>query len=78
MKSILIVYNTSQQNSIKITLYFLMYKRIVRLPIEREVFNKSILLDKIIILVYKLLLFKKNAKIAIKRAQEKMRQDYSM
>jgi len=55
-----------------------MYKRIVRLPIEREVFNKSILLDKIIILVYKLLLFKKNAKIAIKRAQEKMRQDYSM
>ena len=45
-----------------------MYRRITRLLIEEEAFNKSILLDRVIILIYKLLLFRENAKIIIKRA----------
>ncbi len=68
VKSILMVYNTSQQNSIKITLYFLIYGRIARLPIEWKVFSKNILLDRVITLIHKLLLFRESAKITIKRA----------
>ena len=48
--------------------YFLIYRRIVRLPIEGKVLNKYILLDRVITLVYKLLLFRVSARIAIKRA----------
>ncbi len=55
------------------TLYFLMYGRIARLSIEEEVLSKSTLLDRVITLVYKLPLFRESARIAIKRAQEKMR-----
>ncbi len=61
-------YNTSQQNSTKMISYFLMYSRIARLPIKGEVFNKSTLLDRIITLIHKLPLFRKSARIAIKRA----------
>ena len=57
-------------------LYFLIYGRIARLPIEEEMLNKSILLDRVIILIYKLPLFRESVRIAIKRAQEKIKQDY--
>src|SRR6266498_3668206 len=72
----LIAYNTSQQNSTKITPYFLMYGRTARLPIEGEVLSRSTLLDRVITLVYKLPIFRESVRIAIKRAQKKMRQDY--
>ncbi len=72
----LMAYNTSQQNSIKMTSYFLMYGRIARLPIKGEVFSRNTLLDRVITLVHKLPIFRESARIAIKRAQEKMRQDY--
>ncbi len=68
VKPTLIAYNTSQQNSTKMTSYFLIYDRTVRLSMEGEVFSKSILLDKVIILIHKLLLFRESARIAIKRA----------
>ncbi len=55
-------------NSTKMTSYFLIYDRTVRLSMEGEVFSKSILLDKVIILIHKLLLFRESARIAIKRA----------
>ncbi len=58
------------------TPYFLIYDRTARLPIEEKVLNKSMLLDRVITLIYKLPLFRENAKIAIKKAQKKMRQDY--
>ncbi len=58
------------------TSYFLMYRRTARLPIKGEILSKSILLDRVITLVHKLPIFRENARIAIKRAQEKMRQDY--
>ena len=58
VKSTLIAYNTSQQNSIKMTPYFLMYGRTARLPIEGEVLSKSILLNRVIILVHKLPIFR--------------------
>src|SRR6266542_1486733 len=73
VKSILMTYNTSQQNSTKIISYFLIYNRTARLPIKGEVLSKSTLLDKAIILIHKLPLFRESARIAIKRAQEKMK-----
>src|SRR6266542_6859706 len=76
VKPMLMAYNTSQQNSTKMTLYFLMYSRIARLLIEGEVLSKSTLLDRVIILVHKLPIFRKSVRIAIKSVQKKMRQDY--
>jgi len=71
-------YNTNQQNSTKLTLYFLIYGRTVRLSIKGEILNKSTLLDRVITLVHKLSLFKESARITIKRTQEKIKQDYSV
>jgi len=76
VKLTLIAYNTSQQNIIKITSYFLIYGQTARLPIEGKVLSKSILLDKVIILVHKLPIFRESIRIVIKRAQKKIRQDY--
>ncbi len=55
-----------------------MYGRTARLPLEEEAFSKNILLDRVITMVYKLPIFRESAKIAIKRAQEKMKQEYSI
>ncbi len=45
-----------------------MYGRIARLSIERKVLSKNTLLDKVIILVHKLPLFRENTRITIKKA----------
>src|SRR6266542_2813355 len=58
------------------TPYFLIYGQTVRLPIEGEVLSKNTLLDRVIILVHKLPIFRESVRIAIKSAQKKMRQDY--
>ncbi len=68
IKPILIAYNISQQNSIKIILYFLIYERTARLSIKKEVLIKNTLLDGIITLIYKLPLFRESIRIVIKRA----------
>ncbi len=73
VKPTLMTYNTSRQNSTKMTPYFLMYGKTARLLIKGEVFSKDTLLDRVITLVHKLPIFKESARIAIKRAQEKMR-----
>ncbi len=78
VKPTLMAYNTSQQNSTKMTPYFLMYGRTARLPLEEEVLSRNTLLDRVIILIHKLPIFRESAKIAIKRAQEKMRHEYSV
>ncbi len=74
----LMAYNTSRQNSTKITPYFLMYERTARLPLEGEVLSRNTLLDRVITMVHKLPIFRESARIAIKRAQEKIRQNYSV
>jgi len=76
VKPILMAYNTSQQNNTKITSYFLIYDRIARLPIEEKMLSRNTLLNRVIILIHKLPIFRENARIVIKRAQEKIRQDY--
>src|SRR6266498_2208591 len=48
VKLTLMAYNTSQQNNTKMTLYFLMYGRTARLPIEEEVFSRSTVEGKIV------------------------------
>ncbi len=62
----------------KIIPYFLIYSRIARLPIKGKVLSKNTLLDRGITLIHKLLLFRESVRIAIKRTQKKMRQDYPM
>ncbi len=76
VRSTLMVYNTSQQNSMKMISYFLIYSRIAKLLIKKKVLSRSILLDRVITLVHKLPLFRESARIAIKKAQDKMRQNY--
>ena len=78
VKPMLIAYNTSQQNNTKMTPYFLMYGRTARLPLEGEVLSRNTLLDRVITMIHKLPIFRESAKVAIKRAQEKMRQEYSV
>ncbi len=53
-----------------------MYGRTARLPLEEEVLSRNTLLDRVIMMVHKLPIFRESARIAIKRAQEKMRLDY--
>ncbi len=55
-----------------------MYERTARLLFEEEVLSRNTLLDRVITMVHKLPIFRESAKIAIKRVQEKMRQDYSV
>ncbi len=76
VKFILMAYNISRQNSTKMTLYFLIYERTARLPLEEEELSRNTLLDRVIMMVHKLPIFRESARI--KRAQEKMRQDYSV
>ncbi len=52
-----------------------MYNRIARLLVKEEMLSRNILLDRVIILIHKLLLFRENVKIAIKKTQEKIKQD---
>ncbi len=67
VKPTLMAYNISQQNSTKITPYFLMYGRTARLPIEGEVLSRSTLLDRVITLVYKLPIFRESTKKEFRR-----------
>ncbi len=76
VKPTLMAYNTSQQNSTKMTPYFLMYGRTARLLLEGEVLSRNTLLDRVITMIHKLPIFRESAKVAIKRAQEKMRREY--
>jgi len=55
------------------TPYFLIYSQIARLPMEGKVCSKSTLLNRVITLIYKLPLFRKNARIVIKKVQKKIR-----
>ena len=71
-------YNTSQQSSTGMTPYFLMYGRTARLPIEGQSLRKETLLERVITLIHKVPLFRHSAQIAIKRAQEKMKQHYQV
>ncbi len=78
VKPTLMAYNISRQNSTKMIPYFLMYGRTARLPLEKEELSRNTLLDRVITMVHKLPIFRESIRIAIKRAQEKMRQDYSV
>src|SRR6266540_2251338 len=66
VKPTLMAYNTSQQNSTKMTPYFLMYERTARLPLEEEVLSRTTLLDRVITMIHKLPIFRESAKVIIK------------
>ncbi len=71
-------YNTSQQVSIHLTSYYLMFGRDSKLPIKEVTLSRSTILDKIIKLIYKVPIFRESTKIAINRAQQRMKANYSV
>ncbi len=67
IKSTLIFYNISQQVNIQIIPYYLIFERNLKLPIKKNKLTNITILDRIIILIYKIFLFQKNVKIVINR-----------
>ncbi len=78
IKPTLMSYNISQQASIRMTPYYLMFRRDPKLPIKEATLSKGTILDRVIELIYKVLIFRESVKVAINRAQQKMRANYSV
>ena len=67
VKPILISYNMSQQESIQLILYYLIFGRDLKLPIKKVILSEKTILDRIIELIHKIPIFRENTKIAINR-----------
>ncbi len=67
VKLILMSYNTSRQESIRLTSYYLMFGRNPGLPIKEVTLSKMIILDRVIELIYKVPIFRESAKVTINR-----------
>ena len=68
VKFTLISYNTSQQTSMCITSYYLMFEKDSKLLIKKVVLSKITILDRVIELIYQVPIFRENAKVAINKA----------
>ena len=68
VKPILISYNTSQQSSMWIMLYYLMFERDLKLPIKKITLSEKIILDRVIDLIHKISIFRESMKVTINRA----------
>ncbi len=60
------------------TPYYLMFERDSKLPIKEATLLRKTILDWVIELNYKVPIFRKSAKIAINRAQQKMKANYQV
>ena len=67
VKSILISYNTSWQESTWIIPYYLIFERNPKLPIKEIILSNKTILNKVIELIHKVPIFRKNAKVAINK-----------
>ena len=72
----LMSYNTSQHSIIRLTLYYLMFRRDPKLLIKEVTPTERSLFDRVIELIHQVLMIRESAKIAIKRAQQRMKHDY--
>src|SRR6266498_3993558 len=73
VKLTLISYNTSQHSITRLTLYYLMFGRDLKLPIKEVMSTEKSILDKGIELIYQVPMIRESAKVTIKRAQQKMK-----
>ncbi len=78
MKLTLISYNMSQQSIMRLTPYYLMFRRDLKLPIKKVILSENSILDRVIELIHKVPMIRESAKVAIKRAQQRMRCNYSV
>jgi len=62
------LYNTSQQSSMRITPYYLIFEKDLKLRIKETTLIKMTILKRVIELIHKVPIFKKSAKVAINRA----------
>ncbi len=61
-------YNTSQQESMRLISYLLIFERNPKLPIREVTLSKSNILKRVIELIYKVPIFRESAKITLNRA----------
>ncbi len=78
VKFILISYNTNQQASTRITLYYLIFERNLKLPIKEITLSRNTILNRVIELIYKVPIFRESVKVAINRTQQKINANYQM
>jgi len=67
VRSTLMSYNTSIQASTRLTSYYLMFGRELKLPIKKATLSKDTILNRVIELIHKVLIFRESAKVAINR-----------
>ena len=72
----LMFYNTSQHSIIKLTPYYLMFGRDLKLPIKEVMPTEKSILDRVIELIHQVPMIRESAKVAIKKIQQKMKRDY--
>ncbi len=68
VKPTLMSYNISQQVSMRMTPYYLMFRRNSKLPIKGVMLSNNSILNRIIELIHKVPIFKESAKVVINRA----------
>jgi len=59
-------------------LYYLIFRRNLKLPIKEAILSKKIMLDRVIELIHKVLIFRENAKVAINRVQQNIKANYQV
>src|SRR6266542_5358004 len=72
----LMSYNMSQHSMTRLTLYYLMFGRDLKLLIKEVMSTEKSILDKGIELIYQVPMIRESAKVTIKRAQQRMKHDY--
>jgi len=55
-----------------------MFRRDLKLPIKKVILSENSILDRVIELIHKVPMIRESAKVAIKRAQQRMRCNYSV
>src|SRR6266542_381559 len=76
VKLTLMSYNMSQHGITRLTPYYLMFGRDLKLLIKEVMSTEKSILDRVIELIHKVPMVKESAKVAIKRAQQKMKHEY--
>src|SRR6266498_6056336 len=74
----LMSYNTSQHSITRLTPYYLIFGKDLKLPIKEVRLTEKSILDRVIKLIHQVPMIRESAKVIIKRAQQRMKHDYSV
>src|SRR6266545_4125391 len=69
----LMSYNTSQHSITRLTSYYLMFGRDLKLLIKEIIPTEKSIFDRIIELIHQVLMIRESTKVAIKRAQQRIK-----